>query len=145
MLSATLKRKRPGALKDSEQVISDATKVKDVNGDAEASDSDLEEDFTLSGGETDEDEDEDDTFPDFDPASDSEITEADSEYDEDASYDIKVFPEANIVISNITGQPKRTYPEIDPVYDSDSSTEEVSRFSTLFNRVDNFICRILTV
>ena len=30
------------------------------------------------------------------------------------------------VISNITGRPKRVYPEIIPEYDSDSSTEEVS-------------------
>jgi len=31
------------------------------------------------------------------------------------------------VISNITGRPKRIYPEIDPEYDSDSSTEEVRK------------------
>jgi ribosome biogenesis protein ERB1 len=31
------------------------------------------------------------------------------------------------VISNITGRPKRVYPEIDPEYDSDSSTEEVHK------------------
>jgi ribosome biogenesis protein ERB1 len=36
-----------------------------------------------------------------------------------------VYPGPRSVISNITGYPKRVYPEIEPDYDSDSSTEDV--------------------
>ena len=39
---------------------------------------------------------------------------------------LNIFPEAKIITSTITGQPKKVYPEIEPDYDSDSSTEEVS-------------------
>jgi hypothetical protein len=35
------------------------------------------------------------------------------------------FPVATTVVSNITGRPKRVYPDIEPDYDSDSSTEDV--------------------
>ncbi|KAG8901896.1 hypothetical protein FRB99_005016 [Tulasnella sp. 403] len=35
-----------------------------------------------------------------------------------------VYPKAKVVTSEITGGPKRVYPEIEPVYDSDSSTED---------------------
>jgi len=38
---------------------------------------------------------------------------------------INTGPEGKTVLSNVTGRPKRVYPEIEPDYDSDSSTEDV--------------------
>lgn len=98
-----------------------------------------------------------DEFPEIDAASDSEEGEGtdtedkdeedesesedggDGEEDEDEESDddsdgpdsdasLHVFPKAKMVTSDITGKPKRVYPEIEPDYDSDSSTEDV-RFS----------------
>jgi hypothetical protein len=59
-------------------------------------------------------------------------SEDDEEDDEDASSDddLHIFPRAKTVISDITGQPKKIYPEIEPDYDSDSSTEDVRAFPT---------------
>lgn len=45
---------------------------------------------------------------------------------------IKTGPKGKTVISQITGRPKRVYPEIEPDYDSDSSTEDV--WFTLYTR-----------
>ena len=65
-------------------------------------------------GETDENEDED------------EEEESSEGYSEGTSDDeIQVFPKAKVITSEITGQPKKVYPEIEPEYDSDSSTEDV--------------------
>lgn len=97
-----------------------------------------------------EDEDEDqepisddgevDEFPEIDARSDSEADEEDDDEpdeDEDESQedeesedeasddDLHIFPKVKTIISGITGQPKRVYPEIEPDYDSDSSTEDV--------------------
>ncbi|KAF8211329.1 ribosome biogenesis protein ERB1 [Mycena galopus ATCC 62051] len=86
-----------------------------------------------------------DEFPEIDAASDSEEDgslgdeedEEDSdeedfeEEDSDDSMDRDIFPKPKTIISDITGQPKRVYPEIEPDYDSDSSTEDVQ------NRVGN--------
>lgn len=36
------------------------------------------------------------------------------------------YPEPKIIKSAITGEPKKVYPPIEPEYDSDSSTEDVS-------------------
>lgn len=88
----------------------------------------------------DSDIDEVDAFPEIDAASDTEEEEGESsgddaklsetaveeEDDEDASSDddLHIFPKAKTVISDITGQPKKVYPEIEPDYDSDSSTED---------------------
>lgn len=83
-----------------------------------------------------------DDFPEIDAGSDSEADEEpDEEDDEDESLDeeddesessasddeLHIFPKAKTIISGITGQPKRVYPEIEPDYDSDSSTEDVWR------------------
>ncbi|KAJ7904318.1 NUC169 domain-containing protein [Mycena olivaceomarginata] len=83
-----------------------------------------------------------DEFPEIDAASDSEEDgsfedeedeEEDSdgtdeedfeEEDSDDSMDRDIFPKPKTIISDITGQPKRVYPEIEPDYDSDSSTED---------------------
>lgn len=86
-----------------------------------------------------------DEFPEIDARSDSEQEEdgseeeiiegeeeedegiEESEEDDEASTDddLHIFPKAKNVISDITGQPKTVYPEIEPDYDSDSSTEDV--------------------
>lgn len=82
----------------------------------------------------DSDHDEVDEFPEIDPESDSDpdssVEDAGSQEDEESdsvSEDLDIFPRAKDIISDITGQPRRVYPEIEPDYDSDSSTEEVRR------------------
>lgn len=97
--------------------------------------------------DADSDDGEVDEFPELDPASDSEAESDESDIDDDdieglsqedeegeedssdddsgAESDMHIFPKAKTVISDITGQPKKVYPEIEPDYDSDSSTEEV--------------------
>lgn len=103
----------------------------------------------LSEDEQDEEPESDDgdyeEFPEIDAASDTE-DEGDGELDEDEdeeddgeedySSDTSgsdqrrhIFPKAKVVISDITGEPKKVYPEIEPDYDSDSSTEDVSTSS----------------
>lgn len=84
-----------------------------------------------------------DEFPEIDAESDSEdedvegseAAEEDSEEtdeedfeeeESDDSMDRDIFPKPKTIISDITGHPKRVYPEIEPDYDSDSSTEDVS-------------------
>ena len=97
-----------------------------------ASDSENDEDFVPG----DEDDQDDEEFPEIDTNSDSDDQGDDSdepdEDDEDESSDatsvsdeVNIGPKAKTVISDITGRPKRVYPEIEPDYDSDSSTEEV--------------------
>ncbi len=74
-------------------------------------------------------------FPEIDVASDSEEDEESDESDEDEEEssegdsddsDLHIFPKPKTIVSDITGRPKRVYPEIEPDYDSDSSTEDVS-------------------
>jgi ribosome biogenesis protein ERB1 len=86
-----------------------------------------------------------DEFPEIDEGSSSEnedgseddekdgSTEEDEDNDSD-TLDHEIFPRAKTVISDITGKPKRVYPEIEPEYDSDSSTEDV-RNHRLFNKI----------
>ena len=101
----------------------------------------------LSEDEQDEEPESDDgdyeAFPEIDAASDTEDEEDeeqddddDDEEEEDYSSDasgsdkkLPIFPKAKVVISDITGEPKKVYPEIEPDYDSDSSTEDVSTSS----------------
>jgi ribosome biogenesis protein ERB1 len=96
--------------------------------------SDEEDEVGVSGS----DDGEVDEFPEIDTRSDSEDGEyegsedsGDEEGDQessttsDADSDLHIFPESKTIISGITGQPKRVYPEIEPDYDSDSSTEDV--------------------
>lgn len=95
--------------------------------DGEEDDSEQEEFPELvmkTDSETDGDEDDD---KDGDDESDTEGEEREEEeYDSDTSNEsLHVFPRAKIVKSDITGQLKKVYPEIEPDYDSDSSTEEV--------------------
>jgi hypothetical protein len=56
-------------------------------------------------------------------ADDTEETDVDEQDDADEEPPL----DGKTVISNITGRPKRVYPEIVPEYDSDSSTEEVRK------------------
>ena len=86
------------------------------------------------GNDEEEDEDEDEEEGEEDEEEDEE-DEEENEGDEDelSSEDISddvigIFPVAKTVFSDITGQPKRVYPNIEPNYDSDSSTEDVSSF-----------------
>ena len=83
------------------------------------------------------DEDRVEEFPELVVQSDSdEDTSVDEELDED-EYEEEdsnfqsndphyIFPKPKTVVSAITKQPKLVYPGIEPEYDSDSSTEEVS-------------------
>ncbi|KAF8974583.1 ribosome biogenesis protein ERB1 [Flammula alnicola] len=77
-----------------------------------------------------------DEFPEIDNESDSEESdyeeedegedseEDDDEDDADSDDSLRVFPKAKVITSDITKQPKTVYPEIEPDYDSDSSTED---------------------
>jgi len=126
------KRKRTAAEESSAHIVEVDNGNLDMLSDDEAAGEDAESD----DGHLDE-------FPEIDEASDSEDSEdefegADSEEDDtDATSDtdadsIHVGPQAKTIISDITGQPKRVYPEIDPDYDSDSSTEDVCSTSYMF-------------
>jgi ribosome biogenesis protein ERB1 len=94
------------------------------------------------GGPSGSDDGEVDEFPEIDTRSDSEDDdyeggeedsnedEEEGEEDEESSAasdpdSLHIFPESKTIISHITGQRKRVYPEIEPEYDSDSSTEDV--------------------
>ncbi|KDQ64812.1 hypothetical protein JAAARDRAFT_28450 [Jaapia argillacea MUCL 33604] len=93
-----------------------------------------DEDIASDDGEVDEfpeinvesdsdEEDEEDEEDEGDEDEEDEENEDDEE--EDASDDdLGIFPKAKTIISDITGQPKLVYPEIEPDYDSDSSTED---------------------
>lgn len=88
----------------------------------------------------DDTDDEVDEFPEIDAASDSGSEEEEEEEEEedtdslsdegtddgDSDDTLHVFPKAKVVQSDITGEPKKVYPDIEPDYDSDSSTEDVS-------------------
>ncbi|KAH7887940.1 NUC169 domain-containing protein [Phlebopus sp. FC_14] len=94
-----------------------------------------------SGGaeeDAESDEEENDEFPELDFSSDSD-SDAESTDDEDvideenedtldshssSDADVQIFPKSKTIVSGITGHPKRVYPEIEPDYDSDSSTED---------------------
>lgn len=85
-----------------------------------------------------------DEFPEIDTRSDSDNEDSegsdfnseDEEEDKDEGEEedgldsddseIRIFPKAKTIVSDITGHPKIVYPEIEPNYDSDSSTEDVS-------------------
>lgn len=83
-----------------------------------------DEDFSQVEGDSDDEEEEEEE--------DAESTSS------DADSDLHIFPESKTVVSQITGQPKRVYPEIEPDYDSDSSTEDV-RLSLIRRRTHFFL------
>ena len=96
---------------------------------SDTDDEDYVEDGEDDSEESDEEEDEDE---------DAEEEESSDETSED---DMHIFPKAKTVIADTTGQPKRVYPEIEPDYDSDSSTEDVRTFIEYIT----FPCAMLTV
>ena len=73
-----------------------------------------DENFAADGASADEEEDEED----------EEEDEGSDDLSDEAHH---IFPQSKTIISDITGQPKRVYPEIEPDYDSDSSTEDVRK------------------
>lgn len=113
-----------GENSDGEQV--DEFPEIDTRSDSEDEDDDAEDDADAdSEAEDEEDEDdEDEDAPD----------ESEDEFSDDS---IHPFPTPKTVVSDITGQPKRVYPAIEPDYDSDSSTEEV--------RAANYLRRALNL
>jgi ribosome biogenesis protein ERB1 len=110
-------------------------------------DMDSEDEAGDSGG-TDDDDGEHHQFPELDVGSDSEsddddYSDAEEEEEEDEEEEEEesntsqddleddtklpgLPPQGKMIRSEITGHPKRVYPEIEPEYDSDSSTENVS-------------------
>ena len=85
--------------------------------------SDSEEEVDADTEEGDEDgEDEDEDEDEEDEADEDEADESEDELSDDS---IHPFPTSKTVVSDITGQPKRIYPPIEPDYDSDSSTDDV--------------------
>jgi ribosome biogenesis protein ERB1 len=83
----------------------------------------------------DESDEEAEPFPEIDPASSSEEDSEDEPDREEESSESEsgrssaLIPlGGKVVTSEITGQPKRIYNPIEPDYDSDSSTEDVSVF-----------------
>lgn len=104
------------------------------DGDVSSDDGQLDEFpeiVTDSDSEEDEDEDGDEDEEERDATSDEEDEDEDEEdADSDASdTSLHIFPKAKVIVSDITKQPKNVYPEIEPDYDSDSSTEDVSPLS----------------
>ena len=111
----------------------------------------------LSGDEDEEgpvqesDSDDVDAFPEIDAGSDTDEqspgeeegssgSEEGEQDDEDASSDndLHIYPRPKTVVSDITGQPKKVYPEIEPDYDSDSSTEDVRALLTSMILLTNY-------
>ena len=76
----------------------------------------------------DSDSDRSDEDEDADEEGDQEEDEEQSDEEDGSQSDrsLHVFPKAKTIVSKITNQPKLVYPEIEPDYDSDSSTEEVN-------------------
>lgn len=90
------------------------------------SDSDDVDAFPEINADSDTDEEEEESPEDDEDYSENEDEGQDSE--DLSDNDLHIFPRAETVISDITGHPKKVYPEIDPDYDSDSSTENVRAY-----------------
>ena len=145
MAPLAVNRKRKQAVKEpSDAHDSDAEHFPD--GELDLLSGDEEDDEPVQESESDEI----DAFPEIDTGSDTDDEEEEespgeneddpeSEDDEDASSssssssdNLPIFPKAKTVISDITGHPKKVYPEIEPDYDSDSSTEDVRAFPGVY-------------
>ncbi|KAM6495564.1 BOP1NT (NUC169) domain containing protein [Amanita muscaria] len=87
------------------------------------------DDFPEIVQSSDEDESESEDVEDEEDVDEHSSSENDSDTDDDS--ELHIFPKAKTVVSQITGQPKLVYPDIEPEYDSDSSTEDAP------NRVGN--------
>jgi ribosome biogenesis protein ERB1 len=76
-----------------------------------------------------------DDFPELDMG-DSEVS-SDSEESEESTEETKISQNpGDLVVSSITGRLKRIYPDIEPNYDSDSSTEDVRVFFSSREYID---------
>ncbi|KAL9712471.1 Ribosome biogenesis protein erb1 [Leucoagaricus gongylophorus] len=85
------------------------------------------EEFPEINADSDTEEENRDTEDDKEDLSDEDEHSDDTESEDDSDSSdtsLHIFPKAKTVISNITGQRKVVYPDIDPEYDSDSSTED---------------------
>lgn len=122
------KRKEPEYDGDHKSAFAEAVRLEMLSDEEKHEDEEEEE-------EDEESDEQVDDFPEIDARSDSgSDDESDEEEDEgsspsgsesDSTSDMHIFPKSKDIISEITGHPKRVYPEIDPEYDSDSSTEDV--------------------
>ena len=86
------------------------------------------EEFPEINADSDTEEENRDTEDDKEDLSDEDEHSDDTESEDDSDSSdtsLHIFPKAKTVISNITGRRKVVYPDIDPEYDSDSSTEDV--------------------
>lgn len=129
------KRKEPEEDEDHKSAFAEAVRLEMLSDEEKREGGEGEE------GENEESDEEVNKFPEIDGESD---TRSDDESDEDeedegeddegsspspsdsdSSSDVYLFPGSKDIISEITGHPKRVYPEIEPEYDSDSSTEDV--------------------
>lgn len=98
------------------------------DGDASSDDGQVDEFPELVNESSSEDSEyEEDEEEDGEEEEDTEDTENEGANESGAESDdsLHVFPKAKTIISKITKQPKTVYPEIEPNYDSDSSTEDV--------------------
>ncbi|EPQ59553.1 BOP1NT-domain-containing protein [Gloeophyllum trabeum ATCC 11539] len=77
-----------------------------------------------AGSDSDDPEEEYDEGEGEKESEDEEEVDEEEEEESGSDDDIHPFPRPKTVISDITKQPKRVYPEIEPDYDSDSSTED---------------------
>lgn len=120
-----------------EQAISELADADDLEmltddeaGDEASSDDGEVDDFPELNGDDPDTSDDDIDDEDIEGLSQEE-NENVSDSDSDSSIAHSIFPRPKTITSQITGEPKRVYPEIEPDYDSDSSTEEVRAFSSL--------------
>lgn len=74
--------------------------------------------------------DSDDSEAGFSTAEDDDNSAAGSD-DSESDNLLHLFPKPETVVSDITNQLKFVYPEVEPNYDSDSSTEDVSSYLPL--------------
>ncbi|TFK27080.1 ribosome biogenesis protein ERB1 [Coprinopsis marcescibilis] len=98
------------------------------DGDDDLSDGEAVDEFPEIDANSDSDDDEVEAEEADEEDEEDEEDENESEDDEDElltdDSEHHIFPKPKTIISKITGQPKRVYPEIEPDYDSDSSTED---------------------
>lgn len=124
---AILKKRKHANDDEAQDMFSTAVEMEmpsEDEAEVQASDDDPADDFPELDLQSDS---EDDSESENDSKEESEDDSEESNEDDADTFDddLHIFPKAKNVISDITGQPKRVYPDIEPEYDSDSSTEDV--------------------
>ncbi len=109
---------------DGLDVPSDNEADDDPKNDKESSDEEADSFPELDDDDSEEEDDKDDNDPNDDEDA-SESSSSGTSLEDQDTREPGPFPLPKVVISDITGEPKRVYPPIDPEYDSDSSTEDV--------------------